>query len=170
MGLDGVETFVIKHRLYKPTRCRIAVHCGDYVGAESFAECRLVPKGVVIGLSNKVSRNVGVGEPLAHPMRDYGFERVMMKNVLVDEGGELGLAARHVLSFATDARADWMDLVEAPCGARLKLSHGPLSPGTRNLHMLFYHSFASAKSGCCGALRMPHARWLSKSITPSLKT
>jgi hypothetical protein len=114
MGLDGVEAFVIKHRLYKPTRRRIAVHRGDYIGAESFAECRLVLKGVVIGLANKVSRNVGVGEPLAHPMRDRGFERVMMKNVLVDEGGELGLAARHLLSLAADARPDWIDLVEAP--------------------------------------------------------
>src|SRR5262245_65684691 len=100
MGLDGVETFVIKHRLYKPTRCRIAVHCGDYVGAESFAECRLVPKGVVIGLSNKVSRNVGVGERLAHPMRDCGFGRVRTKNVRVDEVGVVGRTARNGASVA----------------------------------------------------------------------
>src|SRR5262245_36763268 len=116
MGLDGVEAFVIKHRLYKATGRRITVHGSDYIGAESFAECRLVLKRVVIGLTNQVSRDVGMREPLAYPMRDRSFQRVAMKDILVDKGGELGLAARHVLSFAADARPDWIRSEERRVG------------------------------------------------------
>ena len=67
-------------------------------------------------------------EPLADAMRDRGFKRVVMQNVLIDEGGELGLPARDIFRFVADARPDRIDLVEAPCGPRLKLSHEFGSP------------------------------------------
>src|SRR5262245_3153166 len=114
MGLDGVEAFVIKHRLYKAAGRRITVQGGAYIGSESSVEYRCVLKCFFIGLTNQVSRDVGMREPLAYPMRDRSFQRVAMKDILVDKGGELRLAARHVLSFAADARPDWIDLIKAP--------------------------------------------------------
>ena len=108
----------------KRMRRRIAVDGRDDVGAEGFAERRLVLERVGIGLADQVAGNVGIAEPLADAVDDRGFQRVVVQDVFVDEGRELRLAARDVLRLAADARPDRIDLVEALGGPRLILSHG----------------------------------------------
>src|SRR5215471_4308306 len=93
MRLDRVEAFIVKHRLNEPAGRRIAVDGRDDIGAKSFTKRRLIFERVIIGLADQISRNVGMGEPLADAVSDRRFERVMMKNVLVDKGCELRLAA-----------------------------------------------------------------------------
>ena len=128
MRLDGVEAFVIEHRLDEAAGGRIAIDGGDDIGTEGFAERRLVLKRVVIGLADQVGGYVGVVEPLADAMRDRCLERVVVQNVFVDKGGELRLAARDVFRFAADARPDRIDFVEGPCGPCLILSHTQILP------------------------------------------
>ena len=91
---------------------RIAVEGGDDVGAERLAERGLVVQRVAIGLADQIAGNVGVAEPLADAVNDRGLERVMVEDVLVDEGRELRLAARGILRLLADARPDRIDLVE----------------------------------------------------------
>ncbi len=79
---------------------------------------------VAIGLADQVAGDVGIAEPLADAVDDRGFQRVVVQDVLVDEGGELRLAARDVLRLAADARPDRIDLVEGLCRPCLKLGHG----------------------------------------------
>ena len=69
-----------------------------------------------IGLTDEFGRHVGMVEPLADAMHDCRLERVVMQDVLVDEGGEFWLAARDVLGFAADARPDRIDLIEGRAG------------------------------------------------------
>ncbi len=128
MRLDGVKALVVEHGLDKAAGRRIAVDRGHDIGSERFPEDRLIFERVVIGLADHVRRNVGVIQPLADAVRDRGLERVVMQDVLIDESGELGLAARDILAFSADARPDRIDLVEAPCRPRLILSHEPGSP------------------------------------------
>ena len=87
-------------------------------------------------------------ETLADPMRDGGFQSIVMKNVFVDESRELRLAARDVFRLAADACPDRIDLVEGPCGPRLILSHGPTFSRRLSISPMwvFYHIFAGAKS------------------------
>src|ERR1044071_4785812 len=125
MGLNSVETFVVKDRLNEPARRGIPIDSGDDIGTEGFAKHRLILERVVIGLADHVGRYIGMIQALADAMGNRGFKRVMMKDVFVDEGGEFGLAARNVLRFVADARPNRIDLVEALCGPRLKLSHEP---------------------------------------------
>ena len=80
------------------------------------AEHRLFVERVAIGLADQVAGNVGIAEPLADAVDDRGFQRVVVQDVLIDEGGELRLAARDVLRLAADARPDRIDLVEALAG------------------------------------------------------
>jgi hypothetical protein len=54
-------------------------------------------------------------EPLADAVRDRSLQRVMMKNVLVDEGRELRLAPRDI-SASLRIRPDRIDLIEARAG------------------------------------------------------
>src|SRR5215813_5671780 len=68
-------------------------------------------------------------EPLTDAVCDRSLERVVVQDVLVDESGELWLAARDVLRFAADARPDRIDFIEGPRGPRLILSHEPCTPG-----------------------------------------
>ena len=79
---------------------RIAVDGRDDVGAEGFADRGLILDGVAIGLADQVGGNVGMVEPLADAMDDGAFQRVVMQDVLIDEGGELGLAPRDLLGLA----------------------------------------------------------------------
>ena len=66
-----------------------------------------------------------MGQALTDAVGNCSFQRVVVQDVFIDESRELGLATCHVLRFAADARPDRIDLVEAPCGPRLILSHGP---------------------------------------------
>src|SRR5262245_63483581 len=124
MSLDGVEALVIKHGLYEAAGGWIAVNGSDNVGAEGFAKRALVLKCVVISLTDEVGRHIGMREPLADPMGNRSFQRVVVKNVFVDKSGELRFMARHLFGFATNARPDRIDFIEAPPGPRLKLDHG----------------------------------------------
>ena len=136
--LDRMETFVIEHRLYEAAGRRIAVHRGDDVGAKRLAERRLIFQRIVIGLTNEVGGDVGVVEPLTDAVGDRSLERVVVQDVLVDEGGELWLAACDVLRFAADARPDRIDLIKGPRGPRLILSHERRTPGvSRSPHRSF---------------------------------
>ena len=88
----------------------------------------MILERIIISLTDHVGRYVGVIKPLADAMGNCGLKRVMMEDVFINEGGELGLAARNVLRFVADSRPDWIDLVEALCGPRLKLSHETVLP------------------------------------------
>ena len=79
---------------------RIAVDGRHDVGAERFADRRLVLERVAIGLPDQIAGDVGVVEPLADAMDDRAFQRVVMQDVLIDEGRELRLAARDLLGLA----------------------------------------------------------------------
>jgi hypothetical protein len=70
-----------------------------------------------------------MSKPLADTMRDCGFQRVVMENVLVDKRRELWLAACDILRLAADACPDRIDLVEGLSRPSLKMGHGILSPG-----------------------------------------
>src|SRR5262245_45249231 len=107
-------------------------------------------------------------EPLANPMGNRSLQRVVMKNVLVDKGGKLRLMARHLLRFAADARPDRIHFIEAPSRPRLILSHGPLSPGASRSPNGLLSQFCNRQESFIRALRMAHARWLRRSITPAL--
>ena len=128
MRLNGVEALVVQHGLYKAAGRGIPIDGGDNVGTEGFAKHRLVVERIAIGLADHIGRYVGVIQPLADAMGNRGLKRIVMEDVFINEGGELGLAARNVLRFVADARPDRIDLVEALCGPRLKLSHEPGSP------------------------------------------
>src|SRR5262249_49700407 len=128
MRLNGVEALVVEHRLNKTAGSGISVDSGDDVSPEGFAEHRLVLERIVVRLTYHVGRHVGLVQTLAPAMSHCGFERVVMKNIFVDESGEFGLAAGDVLRFNADTRPDRIDLIEAPCGPRLKLSHERGSP------------------------------------------
>src|SRR5215468_8667062 len=78
-----------------------------------------------------------MGEPLTHAVRDSGFERVVMENILVDEGRQLRLAASDILRLIADARPDRIDFIEAPYGPRLKLSHSLVLRLSAPLHGSF---------------------------------
>src|SRR5262245_6162791 len=127
MCLNGVEAFVVKHRLDETAGRGIPVDGGDG-GPEGIAEHRLILERCVLSLTYHVGRNVGVIQTLAHAMSNRGFKRIVMKNIFVDKGGELGLTTGDVLRFVADTRPNRIDLVEALCGPRLKLSHEPGSP------------------------------------------
>ena len=154
MRLDGVEAFVIEHRLDEAAGRRVAVDDGDDVGAEDFAEHRLVVERVAIGLADQVAGNVGIAEPLADAVDDGGFQRVVVQDVLIDEGGEFGLAARDIFRLGAHARPDRIDLVETLGGPCLKLGHGilfswaPLEP----LMIVIYHKYRSRQEGRAKAL------------------
>ncbi len=142
MRLDGVEALVIEHRLDKAHGRRIAVDGGDDVGAESLAERRLIVERVSVSLADQVARHVGIAEPLADAVNDGRLQRVVVQNVLENEGREFGLAARHRLGLLADARPDRIDLVEAFCGLRLILRHRIKSPDLSGPQdRAFYHRF-----------------------------
>src|SRR5262245_43920655 len=104
MCLNGVEALVVQHRLNETAGRRIPVDGRNDVGPKRFAEHRLIPKRVIVSLAYHVGRYVGMIQTLAHAMSDRGFKRVVMKDVLVDKGRELGLAASDVLRFVADTR------------------------------------------------------------------
>ena len=138
MGLDGVEALVVEHRLDEAAGRRIAVEGGDDVGAEDFADRRLIVERVAIGLADQVAGHVGIAEPFADAVDHRRFQRVVVQDVLVDEGGKLRLAARDVLRLTADARPDRIDLVEALGRPRLKLSHiGSPVPSSRTPTWVF---------------------------------
>src|SRR5262245_19946057 len=83
-------------------------------------------------------------EPLTDAVYDRSLERVVVQDVLVDESGELWLAACDVLRFAADARPDRIDLIEGPRGPRLILSHEPRTPSvSRSPHRALLSHFRS---------------------------
>ena len=85
--------------------------------ASPIAGC--VVERIAIGLADQIARHVGIAEPLADAVNDRGLERVVVQDVLIDEGRELRLAARDVLRLAADARPDRIDLIEAPLAGRV---------------------------------------------------
>ena len=76
----------------------------------------LVVERFAEGLADQVARYVGMVEALADAVRDGGFQRVAVQNVLVDEARQLGLAAGDILGLLADAGPDRIDLVEAVAG------------------------------------------------------
>ena len=112
-------------RLVAGSRSTVA----DDVGAECLADRRLVVERVGIGLADQVAGNLGVAEPLADAMHDGGLQRVVVQDVLVDEGSEFGLAARDIFRLGAHTRPDRIDLVETLGGPCLKLGHGILFSG-----------------------------------------
>src|SRR5262249_22821902 len=137
MRLNGVETFVIEHRLYEPAGRRITVDSCNDIGAKGLTQSALVFERIIVGLTDQVGRHIGMGEPLTDAMRDGCFERVVMEDILVDESRELRLAARDVLRLAADTRPDRIDFIEAPRGPCLKLSHIQVLRLSAPLHRSF---------------------------------
>ena len=127
MGLDGVEAFVIEHRLDEAGGRRIAVEGGDDIGAEGFAERGLVVERLAESLPDQIARHVGMIEPLADAVRDRVFERVAVQDVLVEKARQFRLAAGDIFGFLADAGPDRIDLGEAFGGARLMMSHDVVS-------------------------------------------
>ena len=80
MGLDGVEALVVEHRLDEAVRRRIAVDGRHDVGAERFADRRLVLERVGIGLADQLAGDVGMVEPLGDAMHDRRFQRVVVQD------------------------------------------------------------------------------------------
>src|SRR4029079_11906022 len=148
MRLNSVEAFVVKDRFDEAARCRVTINGGDDIGTEGFAKHTPILKRVVIGLAYHVGRHIGVIQALADAMGNRGLERVVMKDVFVDEGGELGLATRNVFRFVADTHPDRIDLVEALCRPRLKLSHEPGSPdASRTPTSVFLAQIRRCKEG-----------------------
>src|SRR5262249_60337085 len=131
---------------------------------------RLIFQCIVIGLTNEVCGDVGMVEPLTDAVCDRSLERVVVQDVLVDESGELWLAACDVLRFAADARPDRIDLIEGPRGPRLILSHERRTPSvSRSPHrpfITFSQSPSVPKSSKqrqarrTSVRRMAHGLWL----------
>src|SRR5262245_8065344 len=113
MCLNGVEALVVEHRLNETAGRGIPVNSGVDVSTEGFAEHRLILERVVVSLTYHVGRYVGVIQTLAHAMSNCGFKRIVMKDIFVDEGSELRLAAGDVLRFVADTRPNRIDLIEA---------------------------------------------------------
>ena len=112
MRLNGVEAFVVEHRLDEAVGRRIAVEGRDDVGAERLADLRLVFQRVGIGLPDQLGRHVGMVEPLGNAVDDRGLQRVVVQDRGIDEGGELRLAADDVLGLVADARPDRIELLD----------------------------------------------------------
>src|SRR5512144_2272879 len=153
MRLDGVEALVVEHRFNKTAGRRIPIDGRDNVGAEGFAKRRLILERVIIGLADHVGRDVGVIQTLAHSMRNRGLKRVVMEDVFIDEGGELRLAVRDILRFIADSHPDRIDLVEAPCGPRLKLSHEPVLPTPLDPLLRYFITNSKTQGGRGNAAR-----------------
>src|SRR3974390_1815938 len=130
VGLNRVEAFVVENRLDVAAGFRIAVAGSDDVSTEDLAERRLLFERVIVSLPDEIAGNVGIAKSLGDAMDQSSFERVVMQDVLVDEGSELRLASRGILRLAADARPHRVDLVQSlhrPC---LKLSHGSVLLGS----------------------------------------
>jgi hypothetical protein len=52
MGLNGVEAFVVEHRLDEAAGGRVAINGRDDVSAEGLAQRRLIVERVIIGLTD----------------------------------------------------------------------------------------------------------------------
>src|ERR1700720_1038414 len=65
-------------------------------------------------------------EPLGQPIDHGRFERVVMQNGRIDEGGELGLAPYGLFRLTADARPYRIDGIEGRLG--LLLRHRIVSP------------------------------------------
>ena len=75
-----MKTLVVQHRLEQAVGRRIAVDGRGNVGAEAFADRRLVLERVRIGLPDQFARQRRVIEPLGQPVNHRRFERVVMQN------------------------------------------------------------------------------------------
>ena len=129
MGLDGVEALEVEHRLEQAVGRGIAIDRRHDVGAEvgrSSADRRLVLERVGIGLPDQLGRHLGTVETLGDAVDDRRLQRVVMQDGRIDEGRELGLAARDLLGLAADLRPDRIDLVERAGRSRLLLGHDRL--------------------------------------------
>ena len=104
-------------------RRRVAVDHRDDVGAEGFAERRLVVERVRIGLPDQFGRDVGMVEPLGDPVHHRLFERVVVQDGRIDEARELRLAPHHVFRLMAHARPDRIDLVERVDEPGVMLGH-----------------------------------------------
>src|SRR5262249_60330434 len=94
-------------------------------GAERRAERGLGLERVGIGLPYQLGRDLGAVEPRGDAVHDRRLQRVVMQEGRIDEGRELGLAARGLLGLAANARPDRVNLVERT-SPRLMLSHDRL--------------------------------------------
>src|SRR3974390_654330 len=121
--LNGVKTFVIKYRLAETLRCWVTVDGRNYIGAKAFAELRLILERVVIGLPDQIGGDVGMIEPLRDAMHGRVFETIVMQDVLIHEGGEFGLAPRHLFRLSADARPYGIDFIDRRGLPRLLVSH-----------------------------------------------
>ncbi len=91
-----------------------------------------------IGLADQVARYRGMIEPLAEPMGDGGFQRVVMQNGRIDKGRELGLATDGLFSLAAEPRPDRIDRVESRLRLLLRHRMSPRPPAYHN-RVTFYH-------------------------------
>ena len=107
---------------------RIAVDRRHEVGAEGVAERRGILERIRIGLPDQFARQRGMVEPLGQPVDDGRFERVVVQDGRIDEGGQFRLAPHHVFRLAADARPDRIDGIE------------------RRLHLILRHRQSSRKT------------------------
>ena len=102
---------------------RIAIDGRDDVGAERVADRRFGFERVGISLPDQFGGDVGVIEPLADAMHHRSFQRVVMQDRGIDEGGELGLGADDVFGFGAQLRPDRVDLLDRIRALALLVGH-----------------------------------------------
>ncbi len=104
MRLNGVEAFVVEHRLDVAVRGRIAVMHGDDVGAERQPDRRIVLQGIGVSLADQFAADISVRQPLGDAVNDCVFQRVVMQHHRVDEAREFALALHDLFGFLANAR------------------------------------------------------------------
>src|SRR5262249_21470542 len=119
MGLDGMESFEIQHRLEVAVRGGIAIDGRDEIRPERLANRRLVLERVRIGLADQLAGNVRPIEPVRDAVDDRRLERIVMEDRGVNEGRKLRLVPGDVLGFAADALPNRVDGVELAAGRML---------------------------------------------------
>ena len=115
-----MKTLVVEHRLDQPMGRRIAVDGRHEIGAERLGERRNVLERLGIGLPDQLAGQRRMVEPLGQPIDHGRFERVVVQNGRIDEGGKLRLAAYRLFRLATDARPYRIDGIEGRLGLMLR--------------------------------------------------
>ena len=100
VGLDGVEAFEVQQRLERPGAGGIAVHDRADIGAESFAERRIVRESLVKGLLDDVGGKRRVIETRGDPMSDRRVETRLVEDRAQGKACKRRLLGDHRLRLA----------------------------------------------------------------------
>src|SRR5581483_7662156 len=152
IGLDGMEAFIVEHRLDHPMGRRVAVAGRHDVGAENLAERGFVPQRVHVRLPDQTAGQGRMVEPLRQPVDYRGLERVVMQDRRVDEARQFGLAADDLLGLAPNACPNRINRIERRLCLILRHSTLSRTPGGLNPGRLAYIGTRSGETKACGAI------------------